>query len=508
MDIIGEVLCSLSEFENVREAIADTPGAIELATRIWVVEDTCPVPTTTSNPVNTSALEVLLSFLNWFNPPNENQPHHQFMDPVDVDEEVMKGREILTGQRDKVVRPRLDRVVSAAGGISRLVDLAFSRLQAITANVELIRGTGTAVTLDLISQLCRSSTHPLRFKFLDKGLISLVVGLAVTVVGMLDVVVAVSSNGRRQITSNGTGTLQGSQAQQRFLQYSLVSCFTLLFNMMESTDGHTWFKEAVSAGLLQAWVDAAAHIHNFSPEDAEVVVEIMSVLLPKYTVFESVINSVNGALKKIKHEARLDACRDPQMKKAWTAFRQMTAERSTLDRQCQNLDAKKTFMRCGGCSQALYCSRDCQKDDWRAGHKRVCNLTPQERLEIYQTWKSNDDHFHRLVVHDAIRHLATIKRLAESAYPLLAESPTSFVITIDYLVYPPKLGVHLLLEHWRYALRHTLKVGPTAELHNDEMIQRSLNNPGKYGIIQSKRSEGDVLEAKWGALDQLVQQVG
>lgn len=141
--------------------------------------------------------------------------------------------------------------------------------------------------------------------------------------------------------------------------------------------------------------------------------------------------------------------------------------------------------------------------------------------EIYQAWKSNEDHFHRLVVNDAIRHLPTLKRLAESAYPLLAKSPTSFVITIDYMVYPPKLGLHLLSEHSRYALRHTLKVGPTAELHNDELVQRSLNNPGKYGIIQSKRTEGqqlmhvlsiisgDVLEAKWGALDQLaLQQVG
>lgn len=337
MDVIGEVLCSLSQFDNVREVIADTPGAIELATRIWIVEDTCPVPSTTSSPVNTAALEDLLSFPSWFNPPNESQPHHQFMDPVAVDEEVMKGRETLSGQRDKVVRPRLDCVVSAAGGISRLVGLALSRLRAIIANAELIRGTGTAITLGLIGQLCRSSTHPLRFKFLDKGLITLVAELAVTVVGMLDLVVVSASNGRRQITSSGTGTLQESQAQQRLLQDSLVSCFTLLFNTMESTDGHTWVKEAISAGLLQAWVDAAGHIHNFSPEDAEMVVEIMSVLLPKYMAFKTVINPANGALKKIKHEARLDACRDPEMKKAWTAFRKMTTERSNLDRQVKAL---------------------------------------------------------------------------------------------------------------------------------------------------------------------------
>ncbi len=62
MDVIGEVIYSLCHFENVRETVADTPGSIELVTRIWLVENTCPVPTFTSGPMNTSALEILLSF--------------------------------------------------------------------------------------------------------------------------------------------------------------------------------------------------------------------------------------------------------------------------------------------------------------------------------------------------------------------------------------------------------------------------------------------------------------
>ena len=158
-----------------------------------------------------------------------------------------------------------------------------------------------------------------------------------------------------------------------------------------------------------------------------------------------------------------------------------------------------------------------------AGYVIPPEITPLVTLksvpEVYQAWKSNDDFFHRLVISDAIRHLPTIKRLAESSYPLLATSPQSFVITIDYLAYPPKAGLHLLSEHDRYSLRKTVKFGPTAELHNDELIQRALNEPGKYGIIQSKRTEGqqimhvltivpgDVWEAEWVAVDHALQRV-
>ena len=334
MDVIGEVIYSLCHFENVRETIAETPGAIELVTRIWLVEDRCPIPTTTSGPVNTSALEILLSFPAWFNPPNEDRLHHESLDPVDIDVAIMMGRETLAGERDSVVRPRLDRVVSAAGGgVSHLVGLILSRLRAITADDELIRGPGTCATLDLIGQLCRSQTHPLRFKFLDKGLITTVTKLAVTVVGMLDAVTVDATNGRRQITSSGMGTAELSHdRQRRLLADALASCFTVVFNTMESTNGHTWVKEAVSEGLLQAWVDAAGHKQYFSSGDAEMVVELMEISIPKYMVYKSVINPVNAALKKIKHEGRLDTCNDPQMKKAWTTFRKMAAERSTFDR--------------------------------------------------------------------------------------------------------------------------------------------------------------------------------
>ena len=33
----------------------------------------------------------------------------------------------------------------------------------------------------------------------------------------------------------------------------------------------------------------------------------------------------------------------------------------------------KALSKCAKCSQTKYCSRDCQKVDWKAGHKEACN---------------------------------------------------------------------------------------------------------------------------------------
>ena len=37
------------------------------------------------------------------------------------------------------------------------------------------------------------------------------------------------------------------------------------------------------------------------------------------------------------------------------------------------VDDRKELLRCSGCKQALYCSTECQREDWRV-HKRECNL--------------------------------------------------------------------------------------------------------------------------------------
>jgi hypothetical protein len=39
---------------------------------------------------------------------------------------------------------------------------------------------------------------------------------------------------------------------------------------------------------------------------------------------------------------------------------------------CAACGSPAAALRCGGCREAFYCGKDCQRSDWRAGHKAAC----------------------------------------------------------------------------------------------------------------------------------------
>ncbi len=41
------------------------------------------------------------------------------------------------------------------------------------------------------------------------------------------------------------------------------------------------------------------------------------------------------------------------------------------------IPGERQFLRCGGCRSAAYCSRECQKQHWRGGHKHQCRAVPR-----------------------------------------------------------------------------------------------------------------------------------
>ncbi len=40
--------------------------------------------------------------------------------------------------------------------------------------------------------------------------------------------------------------------------------------------------------------------------------------------------------------------------------------------QCKKFDVDGTFSKCAGCRMLKYCSKDCQKVDWKQGHRGLC----------------------------------------------------------------------------------------------------------------------------------------
>jgi hypothetical protein len=57
---------------------------------------------------------------------------------------------------------------------------------------------------------------------------------------------------------------------------------------------------------------------------------------------------------------------------------------NSIHKQCANrvCDKKEeepgSFKRCGRCQRVAYCSRECQKEHWKTGHKIICKSPDQE----------------------------------------------------------------------------------------------------------------------------------
>lgn len=54
--------------------------------------------------------------------------------------------------------------------------------------------------------------------------------------------------------------------------------------------------------------------------------------------------------------------------------------------RCDNCRKQETvkarFGICKGCHQAIYCSRECQKEDWKISHKVICNLPKANHAKL------------------------------------------------------------------------------------------------------------------------------
>lgn len=324
MDVIGGVLYTLSRFIEVRKVMVDTPGSIELVTRLWIIEDEPAAPSGLSIPVHSAALDGLLTLPYWKAP---NSIGGNGTSKTLKEQEEEDKRETIAISRREAARNMLNRVVAAAGDSSSLVvEMAFSRLRTATSTNARMHEPCTPIFLDLIGHLSRVPDHQFRLGFLSEGMTALATKLAVKFVGLLDVLSASGGGDPPQIAICRSNPAVSPHEED--LHGTLIGSLGFLANTLESTDGFTWVIKAVSAGLLQAWVGAARHMHRFNnKEDVDMVVSILNKIVPKYMVYKSVVTNVESAIRKINEDGAVQDWRHPEAKKVWKTFQKMTLER-------------------------------------------------------------------------------------------------------------------------------------------------------------------------------------
>jgi hypothetical protein len=278
LDVISAAWYSLSRSESTCKVMSSTKGSIEIATKMCIMEDKGNLPSFTDIPSASAALDSLLRDANG---------------------------------------PALDRVVAAAGGnADNVAQLMLSRLHTSIKGAHAFNSP-TAVYLDLIGHLSRRADHALRHAFLASNIIVLCTEITLAVSKMLNA---------------GTGP--------PVLLDTMVAAFAYLSNCLESTDGFTWVSQSVRAGLLTAIVDCGPHYSKLDPDDLDMVLTIVRDILPKYMVYRSVIQAIDGTIRKLGDPPHNQYIRNSVAWGIWTSFHKLALERYMVTLQASAMKGK------------------------------------------------------------------------------------------------------------------------------------------------------------------------
>ncbi|KAG1728499.1 uncharacterized protein EDB91DRAFT_1161580 [Suillus paluster] len=164
---------------------------------------------------------------------------------------------------------------------------------------------------------------------------------------------------------------------------------------MQEMDGIPWMSEAIRSGIIKGLVRSERYIPFMDNDKArDALSDILHSIVPAYTVYRSMLLPIARAVNEVKDlglDKRLD--KSGKLYAGWKCLLETTERRRLLKydgpdqvhvQTCHNDNCRKTvttgrLKRCGGCLHTYYCSKSCQRYDWRRGkHKAYCTRI-QER---------------------------------------------------------------------------------------------------------------------------------
>ncbi|KAH8114135.1 hypothetical protein DFH11DRAFT_1743753 [Phellopilus nigrolimitatus] len=164
-------------------------------------------------------------------------------------------------------------------------------------------------------------------------------------------------------------------------------CITFVLDLLPSAKDITQIVDAFRSGILQ-------HIMRYSPFVDEIgafnIQTLFTIILPRYLVHESCIFAARCAVDASAADGLLEKVRGSTCKASWEQFESQLVDRLVIkclyknqehheesacgNPQCNKRGPTHIFKRCAGCKISLYCSKSCQKVDWKThGHRASCS---------------------------------------------------------------------------------------------------------------------------------------
>ncbi|KAF8176658.1 hypothetical protein K438DRAFT_2043256 [Mycena galopus ATCC 62051] len=174
---------------------------------------------------------------------------------------------------------------------------------------------------------------------------------------------------------------------------------------LSSAPSHRYIAEAVKANLLSSLYNCRK-----IPRCRELLVAIVQDILAPSLIHPAVVNATRSSLSSLRARRDYASFEDPIIGRPWDEFidlfniRRRSYKGMTFPSdpiiglnstalKCAVLGIVK---RCGGCLAALYCSPQCQRMDWKAGHRAQC--TPLRQLLRSNPGNSSQNSFFRALL--------------------------------------------------------------------------------------------------------------
>ncbi|KLO08501.1 hypothetical protein SCHPADRAFT_931766 [Schizopora paradoxa] len=216
---------------------------------------------------------------------------------------------------------------------------------------------------------------------------------------------------------------------------NMIAYITIVRSAFSFREGVQWAVEAIQAGILTIIATCHGPIsrsgHPLSDDDAKSfrkIINSLTLYLTRYSVVRAAVN----ALASIELE-KLEKMKDLPFFTAWKIFLSTLFERAVfMSRLSHTISSSERVMhcevciriiplqslkKCEKCERAFYCSRSCQRKDWRdSDHKTVCEKLEKENIDVAPMSTSDRFFMGHLACYDIRRHMKSLSKILQGRY--------------------------------------------------------------------------------------------